>query len=110
MQGLVNTGVRGYKMTGLFLNQGRTFIGLSRCLSPVTNPAKLLQKARIVWFNRGEHWTKAGFVGRGESWFFGISFANADKTVKPQVTEASQAIALDDDLSPEAQSGSLAHG
>lgn len=111
MQGLVNTGVRGYKMTGLFLGQGRIFIGLSRCLSPVANPAKQHQKSTSAWFHRGEHWTKTGLVGRGESWFLGFSFANPGKTLKPQTTDVIDPIAsLDDAYSPEPQNGNFAHG
>lgn len=111
MQGLVNTGVRGYKMTGLFLGQGRIFIGLSRCLRPVANPAKQHQKATSVWFHRGEHWTKTGLVGHGESWFLGLSFANPGKTLAPQADDtACDNVCTDGALSPLAQNGNFAHG
>lgn len=111
MQGLVNECVRGCKMAGLVLCEGRVFIGLSRSLGAVTDPAKLQQKAKVMFLSRGAHWLKTGIVGRGEAWFFGISMANPGKSLQAQPSTPDDTYAPSDTTSsPLNSNGSLVNG
>jgi hypothetical protein len=98
-------------MSGLVLREGRLFIGLSRSLVVETDPAKFQVKARGVFLNRGEHWIKTGLVGRGESWFFGISMANPGKSLKYEpINVDDDYLTTDDAFGPLNSNGSLING
>lgn len=111
MQGFVNKGVRGYRMVGLFLRQGRIFIGLSITMRPQARPEKQHLKAKGLWFSRGEHWIKTGIVWRAEAWFFGIAATNPGKSLQPVAEPACDiGSSTQADLRPLTSNGSLAHG
>lgn len=76
-------------MTGLELKNGSLFIGLS--LSGATSAE---QKPMMrSWRRKEGGWSKTGFRGARNAWFFGIASADAGKSMTPPSAHSQRQVA-----------------